>query len=260
MTALRGATPGEAFLAVKDAALAQIELNAPGALASSDPEFLHQLRVGMRRLRSALRAFRGILPRKRAKRVVRALRRLSPVLGRARDWDVLLPRVVPTAVIAARARIDREAAREALDSKSFRRLIEQTRALQPKETDEALREFAAAALERAHRKVMKQTDGIDWQDAAPRHAVRIRVKRLRYTCEFFVPAFPAKGSAGYVAALKELQTILGELNDNAVGRRLAHLEADDAQLLRRLAPAWASFEKRRPFWRAAARTPRRAAK
>jgi CHAD domain-containing protein len=123
-----------------------------------------------------------------------------------------------------------------------------------------LRDFAAAALERAHRRLVNEADGIDWHDAAARHGVRIRVKRLRYTGEFFAPAFPARRTAAYVAALKELQTILGELNDNALGRRLARLEADDTPLLRRLAPAWARFEKRPAFWRAAERKPRRAAR
>src|SRR3954469_21288599 len=59
--ALRRATPQAAFKAVSLAALTQIESNARGVLLSDDPEFLHQLRVGMRRLRAALRAFRGIL-------------------------------------------------------------------------------------------------------------------------------------------------------------------------------------------------------
>jgi hypothetical protein len=48
--------------------------------------------------------------------------------------------------------------------------------------------------------------------------------------------------------LKNLQEILGELNDIAVGRRLAGFEADEKPLLRKLDAAWRRFEKRAPFW------------
>src|SRR4030095_15836106 len=113
-------------------------------------------------------------------------------------------------------------------------------------------QFGAAALARAHRKLMAQTDGADWADAAARHAVRIRVKRLRYSCEFFAPAFPAKRVSPYIAALKNLQDILGALNDISVGRRLIRFGADAASLLRRLGVACARCAKRRVFWRAPA--------
>jgi inorganic triphosphatase YgiF len=90
---LRGATPAAAFRAVADSALVQIEANARGVLVADDPDFLHQLRVGMRRLRAALRAFRAILARKDVRRVTQALRKVTPKLGAARDWDVLVARL-----------------------------------------------------------------------------------------------------------------------------------------------------------------------
>ena len=91
--ALRGATPRAAFRAVAHATLEQIELNARGALLSDDAEFLHQLRVGLRRLRAALRAFRDVLPSKTTEKLKRSLGKLSPKLGAARDWDVLVARL-----------------------------------------------------------------------------------------------------------------------------------------------------------------------
>ena len=72
------------------------------------------------------------------------------------------------------------------------------------------------------------------------------MKRLRYSVEFFGPAFPP--AKPYLADLQALQQILGELNDIAVGRRLAGFEADERALLRKLGAAWARFEKREPFW------------
>ena len=226
-----------------------IEANARGALAFDDPEFIHQLRVGSRRLRSALRAFRPILPRKDAKRVRRSLRQLSPALGRARDWDVLVGRL-GAAGNEKQHQAARREARDAIRSERFAQMLRRARALQAQDSPESLVQFGGAALGRLHRKLIKAARDIDWSDAAQRHAVRIRVKRLRYGCEFFAPAFPARRAAPYVAALKELQRILGELNDIAVARRLVAAQADERVLLRSLDVAWKGFARRSPFWRA----------
>ena len=257
--ALRGATPPNAFRAVAHAALTQIEANARGMLLSDDPEFLHQLRVGMRRLRAALRAFRSILVRKEARRVARSLRKVSPRLGAARDWDVLVVRLKADRGSSgllrnaqARRAAARRAARRALVSKPFAGIGPRVRKLATTASSATLAQFGTAALARAHRKLMAQADGPDWVDAAARHAIRIRVKRLRYSCEFFAPAFPAKRVSPYLAALKELQDILGALNDIWVGRRLIGFDADEVALLRRLGSAWTRFARRRVFWRAPA--------
>jgi CHAD domain-containing protein len=224
-----------------------IEASARGALASEDPEFLHQLRVNSRRLRSALRAFRPILPSKDAKRLRRSLRKLAPALGRARDWDVLVGRLGAN---AKQHQAARRAARDAIQSEAIAKMLRRARALHAEESRESLEQFGAAALSRMHRKLMKAARGIDWSDAAERHAARIRVKRLRYGCDFFAPAYPAARATPYIAALKELQRILGELNDIAVARRLVAACADESALLRSLELAWKGFARRQPFWRA----------
>jgi CHAD domain-containing protein len=237
---------------VTRAALAQIEANARGVLASDDAEFLHQLRVGQRRLRAALRAFRPIVPKDNTKPLRRALRKLSPKLGAARDWDVLVQRLARSPLLAKAKREQvkaRRVARRAIESKVFNHLLAEARAIAPAESAQSLAQFGAAALERAHRRVLK-LGTIDWDDAAERHALRIGVKRLRYSCEFFAAAFPGRRTTAYVAALKGLQDILGALNDIAVGRRLLGFDADEAALLAKLKSAWARFLKRQAFWRA----------
>ena len=140
--------------------------------------------------------------------------------------------------------------RAAIKSETFTRMLQRARALRAQDSPQSLARFGAAALSRAHRKMMKAARDIDWSDAAQRHAVRIRVKRLRYGCEFFAPAFPALRTAPYIAALKELQRILGELNDIAVARRLIGAQADESALLRSLDVAWQGFARQQPFWRA----------
>jgi inorganic triphosphatase YgiF len=91
-----------AFGAVLDECLAQINRNAIG-LIEGDPalrvDHVHQLRVGIRRLRSALRSFDGWVPMPPAA-LVDELRALFAELGRSRDSDVL-----DTGVVAELAKV-----------------------------------------------------------------------------------------------------------------------------------------------------------
>ena len=255
----RRTTIEAAFRSVVQEALARIETNAHAMRSSRDPEHLHQLRVGLRRLRSALRAFHSVLGEKETRRLRRTLGKLSRKLGPARDWDVLIARLEASGApkrLRTKARVQADeahaAAQDVIASQKFARALADARSLAPEESDKPLADFAAAALARAHRKLMKEARGVDWQDPAGRHAVRIRLKRLRYSCEFFAMAFDPRRSAAYLEALKALQEILGELNDIAVGRaRLPEFSAsaEEAALVAKLAPAWARFEKRPAFWR-----------
>src|SRR5690242_14879681 len=101
----------DAFAALCNAALAQIAANAPGVARGADPEYLHQLRVGVRRLLSAMRTFRPLLKRKRAKAIAQELRDTMPVFGTSRDWDVFLDtlkRAAASKMLAASAARQRE--------------------------------------------------------------------------------------------------------------------------------------------------------
>ena len=273
------ATPREAFNAIFAAALTQAGANASGVAQGGDPEYLHQMRVGLRRLRSALLAFRALVPRKAAKPIVERLRGLMPPLGEARDWDVFCeglvrlgmqePERAPAlAPLLARARakrgLARRRARQAAASPRLQRFL--LRALRwvndgRWKTDATLGAFAAAALERLHRKALKEARDIDWADPERRHRLRIRMKRLRYACDFFSASFADAAARPYAKRLEALQDILGELNDIAVARRLltelaapaGHarqvLAARERMLVTSLETAWAAFEKRRPFWK-----------
>ena len=86
-----GANAVEAFGRVADDCIAQIAENAIGVIDGSPDlrvEHVHQLRVGIRRLRSALRSFRGLICEPPFE-LVEALRRLFATLGQVRDGDVL---------------------------------------------------------------------------------------------------------------------------------------------------------------------------
>lgn len=204
-------TPSSLFAAVQEAALAQIAANRDGVLRSRDPEYLHQLRVGLRRLRSALRAFEDLLPKKQTKLRARRIKRVMREIGEARDWDVFVAWLekeqAPREVVRAARRECARARAAARRSASRLKL----KAIRPRNSGEPIAQFAGAVLEKLERKLRKQAGRMHWDDASERHALRIRVKRLRYASEFF-------GRAS--AALERLQDALGELNDVEVARRL----------------------------------------
>jgi inorganic triphosphatase YgiF len=296
------ATPGEAFAAQFAAALQQAGANAHGLLGSSDPEFLHQMRVGLRRLRSLLRVYRGIVPRKESRPLTRALRRLTPALGAARDWDVFCewlasearsagPDAGEVRAVLARARARRQSARrlarETVSAWRFQRLF--LRAIlwladapwsrRPDAREVPAPEFARHTLERLHGKTIEYARHIDWDDVERRHALRVKVKRLRYATGYFARSFPNAAVRPYLRRLQNLQDILGELNDVAVARRFLmelvprgpvvgqragarlwrSLAAREIALIASLEPAWRSFQKRGAFWRPPRRGADRAA-
>jgi inorganic triphosphatase YgiF len=286
------ATPADAFSAMFATALAQAGANARGVARGSDPEYLHQMRVGLRRLRSALRAFRDLVPKRAPKPVAVRLRKLMPALGAARDWDVFCdgiarigvqdPQRAPAiAQLLARARskrgVARRRARAVADSPQLQAFL--LRALRwlhaepwkrrADKVEHPLVQFACQSLERLQRRALTQARDMDWQDTGRRHRLRIRMKRLRYACDFFAPSFAGASARPYIKRLEALQDILGDLNDIAVARRLlaeiaprasppgvaagaAHvrqvLVARERMLVLSLEPAWTAFEKRRPFW------------
>lgn len=242
-------SPGTACALLASAALAQMAANVSGAMDGRDPEYLHQLRVGIRRLRTLLRVFRKVTSKTR--RLERRLSRLVVPLGEARDWDVFVARFGKG---KARRRAARLRCREALSSAEFRAFFVEAQhwARDNSRLVEApLVTFAAKALDRLHRKARKRARRVDWHDEESRHVARIAIRRLRYACDFFSPCFD--GARRYLRGLANLQDLLGDLNDIAVARRFGVRAADDlkgreAALLRQLRPAWRAFEKRPRFW------------
>ncbi|MBL8376786.1 MAG: CHAD domain-containing protein [Burkholderiales bacterium] len=222
-----------AFLAISGASIAQIMANRNGARAGEDPEYVHQMRVGLRRLRSALRLFRGhehLLSR----RDRQAVKTLGRVLGGVRDLDVFAADIAgaglaPAARRAALARLEppRARAREKLlawlDGPRHARL-EQRLALSLAADrpggGAAVLPFAVRALERAHRPLARAVRDIAALDEPALHALRIEVKRARYAAEFFATLGWERPAGAYARALAALQDALGRINDMASGRVL----------------------------------------
>lgn len=209
--------------------------NLWGALGSSDPEFIHQFRVAIRRLRALIRLFKPVLPGGFAKRWIRLLRDVASTVGGARDLDVVLDSIIrPTykrrqdPALAALIR-QIEAARERTRQASHDALIagphgvllldflHGLESLQSNLEPMPLAAFLCRRLNRTRaRAVARLADAEQSGRAVDLHRLRIALKNLRYGCDVMVVLFGTPSVRAYSQRLSGLQDDLGYLNDLAV--------------------------------------------
>lgn len=245
-------TPVAAALrALAEECLAHAQDNEAGVLGSSEAEYVHQMRVGLRRLRAALGLFKSVAPAPQP--VLEGLRWSAAQLGAARDAEVLahetLARIpAPTAaeapswgaLAAAAASAAGEARRAAVEALRSPRHAAWQWALRAwtaglEEGSDVLAqsvaEHAERRLRRLRRRLVQQGRDLAAGDSEARHALRITAKKLRYASEMLGAAFPAGRRPRGLRALAALQEQLGRLNDGDVAAAaLAGLLARDPQL------------------------------
>lgn len=268
----RDMTAGEAFRITGRECLRQIAANVPETIAGT-AESLHQLRVGLRRLRAAISLFSRIVGRGETQHVKTELQWASRCLGPARDLDVLLENGIdapPAAFgnLQTQRRRAYSVVRKALRSPRFQNLlltlVEWIECGPHINAEQPVAIHAASELGRRHKKLVKQLSGLADLNAAERHRLRIRAKRLRYGVEFFRQLFAGQKSARrrheLLSGLKALQQELGMLNDIETQQRVSadlgiapppkqHLPETLVQ--RRLDAAVAAarqIAKAKPFW------------
>jgi len=192
--------------ALVGASLDQLLANEEGVLATDDPEFVHQARVGLRRMRSALRIFREALP------------------PEAETWRADLGDLARRAAVPRKKALER--ARSALLAKRFTGLVldlakwlsEPARGTAGTATP--LVEFATRLARKRHRRLIADAQGLAQRTPEERHAVRIDAKRLRYAVDGFASLFREKRVERYLRELSDLQDVLGTSNDAATAARL----------------------------------------
>lgn len=258
---MRGDTPqppadaplGAARATLLAAALAHA---LPNAAAITDgrhgPDHLHQLRVGLRRLRSVLRAFGPEDPARDA-----ALATLFAALGGTRDADVMRQTLVPALADAAAAGVTGELSAPAPDGIAPVDVVQALRApgttrlwllllaltVPAAEAGEASAPWGPVALRvlgRWHRRARRDAGRWPQLDEAARHALRKRLKRLRYLMEFAGGLLPGKALKAETTALRRLQDTLGRWNDLVVARQA--LAALAASPVRDFAAGWVAAE------------------
>lgn len=246
---VRTMKPVEAFRATALSCLQQLQRNEPGVIAGESPEYVHQARVAMRRLRSAFGLFAPALLPAFITVYAPRWRDLGQQLGSARDWDVFLDEtltaleaVFPDEAILANWRQQgtaqqakgRDAARSALIGQDYSHLLLAFAAALYRETpptiemeaphEQDLRKFAIQRLKKRAKKIADLAKGHGGMNDEQRHQLRIAFKKLRYALEFFAPILPRKPLQAYLAVLANIQDLLGQFNDLAVAtQRIASL-------------------------------------
>ncbi len=211
---------------VLGSALEQVRANADAVAAGmGGPEHIHQLRVGLRRLRTVLRDCAALVPGLRGEWLA-PLAQAFARLGALRDGQALGPVVAPLLRAAGAPLVDchgatarRGRAAEALQVPGFGQALAGLEALvrggegfadlPPART----RQLLAARMARLHRQVMRHFDHLPVDE---QHRVRKRLKRLRYLAEFTGPLWAGKAQRRYLRALEPAQDALGLHNDIAV--------------------------------------------
>lgn len=242
-----GLTVGEAFGAAFSHCLRHALANEDAVLRARDPEGVHQLRVALRRFRSAIAAFGRAVRAPEIQRLHREAKWIAGVAGAARDLDVFVEATLEPLAAAAPddgalaaflslARAERDQAWrslvDALEGARGRLLMIDlafavtAEAWRAAPDDMGRREvlegpvtaFAAEVLSRRWAATAELGARLETLDLEHRHALRIELKKLRYAGEFFASLFPEKRVKAYLKRLSALQDVFGHLNDAAVAQ------------------------------------------
>lgn len=293
-----GDTVDEAIGKILASCHVQMLANLAAVEHGEDADGVHQLRVGLRRLRSALSLIRREIPAPAFQALAQEARWLAGTLGPARAWDVFLTTTVPAIAAAELPGLDlagllaaaepfRGASygvvREALgDPRCTRFLLSLGRLIErkgwrndvPPELLAMLAEpaqvLAARILSRARRAALKRGRHFDALEPGERHELRLKLKKLRYATEFFIPLYRHDPRARkYLKRLSSFQDVLGADNDvvgtgpllrqlevasadpgvhRAIGVVMGWQERDRQHAAGAMSQRWRRFRDTEPFW------------
>jgi inorganic triphosphatase YgiF len=261
----------QGFSTVAAGCLKHFRMNEPLLIAERDAEALHQLRVAVRRLRSALWLFRPALRDTKQVEFQDQLRRFTRELGAARNIDVILATLPLNDPARSHLEDDRNRTYtkiiRKLDSRGFRLFIFDLFAWMQsgkwranKKASDPLMPFAIRRLDRLWTSIERRAEHLGRLSDQERHKLRIDTKKMRYAVEFLAEPFRslADDRSKFVRAAEAIQDRLGELNDLATRQELLfawnqpsagktrsrHLRAAKRQFgkLRDIGPFWVRYE------------------
>ncbi|HEY1961384.1 MAG TPA: CHAD domain-containing protein [Rhizomicrobium sp.] len=285
-----------------------IAANFAAVVEARDAEAMHQMRVGFRRLRVAFTSFGGEFRTPPMESLRLRAKQIAGRLAPARDLDVFLKDLFEPAAQAngakeafaalrERARMAQRTAwddaiahicapnfsafmRELSDALDHRAWLVDPRARPHAAKGIIAFETPAKALAGRMLKhrldhAAKRTRRLQSLNDEERHRLRIALKKIRYTAEFFAPLYSKKPAHKFLAGLGGMQDVLGAVNDVATARNILEKlvtsgeggpQASTAELSfaagivygwqleradrmwKTAVRRWDEFRKRKPFW------------
>ncbi|MBF0184997.1 MAG: CHAD domain-containing protein [Magnetococcales bacterium] len=238
-------TINDAFEAIMRHNFDDMQQWIPVAFSREDIEGVHQVRVSLRRLRSAISVFRRAIPRTITDPWNEEMRWVASEFGPTRDLDVLISEGLESVAgkiplpegeqkLLSVARQHQDAAyariRQLIESERYKTFVTnfdqwitvrgwfqvdmpaETRAYMVNE----IAFYAKKVLSKRLKVVLNAGTTLDALSDPELHQLRIECKKLRYATEFFSALFDNKAMSEFTGQLKEVQGLLGILNDVAV--------------------------------------------
>lgn len=260
--------------AARDAAIRHNEF-----LQDPSPEAVHEMRRALRRIRAILLVFAEEFPRADADLLLKEVKWMTRQFGPLRDLDVLqltlrsetsftLQTIEEDALIGVIMDERRAAETKCLAAATSARATLLLAGLspwlesrsQPPEGDAMLADYVRDRLREEDAALLQKGRRLGSMGQAKRHRLRSKVKMLRYALEAMPWLCPTEDP--YRVALQELHSVLGDLNDHGVGKRLLTRMCADHQVgephhqrivavedgRTRLAAAWLAFEEAPADW------------
>ncbi|OIR12552.1 inorganic triphosphatase [mine drainage metagenome] len=226
----------------------QLLSNQDMVLYGTDIEGLHQMRVALRRLRSAFTLFSKLIGRKNSVELLSELGLFADSLGKARDLDVFIAETLPAVMRQFQNHEGLLKLRDkALSAKAVAYVKVRTEILSQryhdwvlmladwlenerwhasindhKDSDTKVLDVASASLTKHHKQLRRCGKHFTHMLPEERHATRIAAKKLRYAAEFFAGIYSPGKSRSFIKDLSRLQDCLGLLNDISSTEKLLH--------------------------------------
>lgn len=205
-------------------------------MKGKDSEGVHQLRVSLRKMRSALSIFSPVIDAPYRKQWRKELKKLSKQLDAARDLDVFIMTYFHSnypdselhkVLNKQKTRIYKQLAKRLRGEfkqrwRQLKKELKQSHWSQQhcRQQNLSLSSLAHKQLNRLYQEVQQKAQSLDLTDEAALHQLRISFKQLRYACEFLEPVLDSSRSPVFINMMKALQDQLGDIHDAAVQREM----------------------------------------
>ena len=235
----------EAVIAIYRSLLEDMHWNKQGVVDDIDTEFLHDLRVAVRRTRSGLTLMKNILDRERSEYFKQEFKQIGTKTGPVRDLDVYLlseekyrdrlPQELQEGLdyffdeLAQRREIEQKKLVRFLKSSSYRNILEEWQELLSdvdkhfigKKCHQPIVDLANTIITKRLQRILNDGGLITGESPdEDLHRLRIQCKKLRYGLEFFASLYDLSTMKKLIGRLKKLQNNLGDFNDLSVQQEM----------------------------------------